>query len=307
VSAEATAVLSGVGKVCLIGIDGRLKETLSLKKKAQISAQGCGIYSNSRAPDGLVAEDESTVVAALTCSAGGFKEGRKGVNIQPRPVTDCPAIGDPLSERPAPRYQGGCSIVKEVVRAAKPVAKPVVVTDVGAGVDLNPGIYCHGLKIHGGATVRLKPGIYVMRGPLIVDESTLMGQNVGFYFEGDRASLLFDYDSSISLSAPATGDMAGLLMFEERRVVNPDSAPLGKLGSLLPPLPIGSPKMREYRIISDDAQTLLGTIYLPTVVIARRIELFEGPNLVLNTNYTGTDIPVPKGVGPVGRTVRLTQ
>jgi hypothetical protein len=119
--------------------------------------------------------------------------------------------------------------------------------------------------------------------------------------------------------------MAGLLMFEERRVVNPDSAPLGKLGSLLPPLPIGSPKMREYRIISDDAQTLLGTIYLPsgrliidskrpvaaksayTVVIARRIELFEGPNLVLNTNYSGTDIPVPKGVGPVGRTVRLTQ
>src|SRR5690349_18394435 len=133
VSAEATAVLSGVGKVCLIGIDDRLKGTLSLKKKAQISADGCGIYSNSRAPDGLTAEDESTVVAALTCSAGGFKEGRKGVSIQPRPVTDCPAIGDPLIERPAPRNQGGCSIVREVVRAAKPVAKPIVVTDVGAG------------------------------------------------------------------------------------------------------------------------------------------------------------------------------
>ena len=60
--------------------------------------------------------------------------------------------------------------------------------------------------------------------------------------------------------------------------------------------------------------TLLGTIYLSrgtfkvdanspvadvsayTVVIAKKISLFEGPHLVLNTNYSQTDIPVPDGV-----------
>jgi hypothetical protein len=36
-----------------------------------------------------------------------------------------------------------------------------------------------------------------------------------------------------------------------------------------------------------------------TIVVARRVELYSGPNLVLNTDYGGTDVPVPKGVGPV--------
>lgn len=45
-----------------------------------------------------------------------------------------------------------------------------------------------------------------------------------------------------------------------------------------------------------------------TVVVARLMELFDGPNLVLNTNYGGKDIPVPKGVRPVpGNGVGLSQ
>jgi hypothetical protein len=35
-----------------------------------------------------------------------------------------------------------------------------------------------------------------------------------------------------------------------------------------------------------------------TVVVARQIRMEAGPDLVLNTNYGGTDIPVPDGVGP---------
>jgi hypothetical protein len=181
--------------------------------------------------------------------------------------------------------------------------------------------------IHGGAKVTLKPGIYVMRGALVVDASSLSGDNVGFFFEGHNASLLFDYDSSISLTAPKTGDMAGLLMFDNRQVPSAVAAPPAKVKGKAPPPPLGAPPLREYRILSDNAQQLLGTIYLPggrliidsnkpvadksayTVVIARVIELFDGPNLVLNTNYAGTDIPVPHGlVGPImTKAVRLTQ
>ncbi len=74
--------------------------------------------------------------------------------------------------------------------------------------------------------------------------------------------------------------------------------------------------MRQYRIISDNARTMLGTIYLPagrlivdssrpvadqsayTVIVARQINLYEGPNLTLNANYGATSVPVPDGVGP---------
>jgi hypothetical protein len=93
---------------------------------------------------------------------------------------------------------------------------------------------------------------------------------------------------------------------------------------VVPPLPT-SVKLREYRIISDDARLLLGTIYLPsgrliidskkpvadrsayTVIIARRVELYEGPNLYLNTDYAATDIPLPKGIGPGRGQVSLVQ
>jgi hypothetical protein len=34
-----------------------------------------------------------------------------------------------------------------------------------------------------------------------------------------------------------------------------------------------------------------------TVIIAREFELREGPELVLNTDYASSTIPVPEGVG----------
>lgn len=45
-----------------------------------------------------------------------------------------------------------------------------------------------------------------------------------------------------------------------------------------------------------------------TVVIARSFELREGPELVLNTDYANSNIPLPDGVGNrTGRVVHLTQ
>ena len=40
----------------------------------------------------------------------------------------------------------------------------------------------------------------------------------------------------------------------------------------------------------------LGTAY--TVLVVQQIHLYSGPNLVLNTNYSATEVPVPMGVGP---------
>jgi hypothetical protein len=62
---------------------------------------------------------------------------------------------------------------------------------------------------------------------------------------------------------------------------------------------------------------LLGTIYIPastlavsgtggsvngqsawTVIVAKAIQLSGSPNLVINANYTLSNVPVPDGVGP---------
>ncbi|KQU20094.1 hypothetical protein ASG63_23255 [Methylobacterium sp. Leaf94] len=199
---------------------------------------------------------------------------------------------------------------------------------VSGTVTLQPGTYCGGLHITKKGQVTLKPGVYIMKdGPLVVDKGgSLTGVNTGFYFTGVRGGLLFDDKSVVSLTAPKDGPMSGLLFFEDR------AAPSGLL-SLLPlggkgkpkPAPGGFIAQREYRIISDDARTLLGTIYLPvgrliidskkpvadqsayTVIIARMINLYDGPNLMLNARYSSTDVPVPAGVDPSSADTQLTQ
>lgn len=86
--------------------------------------------------------------------------------------------------------------------------------------------------------------------------------------------------------------MAGLLFFEDRAL----------------------PVKLKHRFTSDDARKLIGTTHLPvgSLVIdakqpvadqrpirpsvAQGLELNMGPNLVLNSDYSATDVPVPDGI-----------
>ena len=70
---------------------------------------------------------------------------------------------------------------------------------------------------------------------------------------------------------------------------------------------------------------LLGTIYLPngrltidsddtvadksayTVIVARQFQTEGAPDIVINSNYDSTNIPVPDGVGPGLGSVMLVQ
>jgi hypothetical protein len=170
---------------------------------------------------------------------------------------------------------------------------------------LSPGVYCGGLTITKNTTASLSPGVYVIKdGPLKVSGGgTLQGNNVGFYLKGNASVIDFSTDSTISLTAPKDGLLSGILFFEDR----------------------AAQAQREHKILSDNARTLLGTIYLPqgtllvdankpvsdksayTIIVARRMKLDDGPNLYLNTGYDKTDIPVPQGVGPYGSSIYLTR
>jgi hypothetical protein len=167
----------------------------------------------------------------------------------------------------------------------------------GGTQSLNPGVYCGGLRVTGGAVVTLNPGVFIIKdGPLKVDNnSSLSGSDVGFYLTGSGAVLNFDAGNNVvSLGAPTSGALAGLLFFEDR------AAPVGQ----------------NHQILSDQARMLLGTIYLPqgnfnvgannpvadqsayTILVTNTISAAAGPNLVLNSNYGASTVPVPDGVGP---------
>ncbi len=280
-AASATARISGSSRLCMVGLNPKDGETISLNSQATLTATGCTVYSNSKASDGIRAADRSLLKADRVCSAGGVKAD-KGATLSSKPLTDCPQITDPLGHL-SPPLSGGCDYNKKEIKAQ-------------AVVTLNPGVYCGGLRITEQAQVTLSPGIYVIDGDKLKVEkhASMVGENVAFFLRGTSATFEFAFDSTISLSAPKIGSMAGILFFDDR-----------------------TSKFDSHKIFSNDARKLLGTIYLPngvlyidankpiadqsayTIVVARRVELYSGPNLVLNTDYGGTDVPVPKGVGPV--------
>lgn len=291
----ATAIADAVGApVCMIGLDTKVKHTLLMDTRAAITARGCAIYSNSLAMDGVSIEDHAQVDAGFICSAGGV-ETAKDQSINPKPLTDCPAFDDPLSERPPPSF-GKCDFSKLKIKKAKTAT-------------LKPGVYCDGLEIDG-VEVTLEPGVYVIKdGSLEVGgDGSLLGEGVGFFLTGKDALIDFDKDSTIRLTAPLDGPLAGLLFYEDRKVKPADDGKAKLNYSTMG-------KANEHRIKSNDAAVLVGTIYISrnrlliagenpiaqksayTIIVAREFTLKEGPEMVLNTDYNGSPVPVPMGVG----------
>ena len=282
VTVNATAEVSGGGYVCMIGLDEESVATLNMMNRARLSAKGCAVYSNSVSTRSLWLHDLARVSAELICVAGGFQGSEESFSVA-MPLEDCTPLKDPLRDRPNP----------DVGDLDDCDYKHVVVPP-GKKVTLAPGIYCGGLSVFGGE-VALKPGVYTMKnGQLLVGGGgVLKGENVGFFLTGSASTIAFGRVSEISLTAPLAGDMAGLLFFEDR----------------------DTDFSTYHRITSRDARRLVGTMYLPkskllidadnpvadqseyTVIIAREFELREGPELVLNTDYAASTIPVPEGVG----------
>ena len=286
--ATAVARVLGGGRLCVIGLDKDASTTIELTQQAQVTATECAVYSNATSASGIDAGDMSQLAAELICSAGGTYGGSS--NFSPEPLTDCPAIEDPLSDRPAP-YYSGCDYTDFLVAS-----------DDDEVTRLYPGVYCGGIEIKD-SRVEFRPGTYIIKdGPLkVVANAQVWGEHVGFYLTGDGAVYSFGSQSDVDFTAPRDGPLAGILFFEDR----------------------DAPEGRRHVISSKRADNLLGTIYLSrgvfvvsttnkvaqdsayTAVIANRIELSKKPNLYLNANYGATDIPVPNGIGPVGGNVYL--
>jgi Flp pilus assembly protein TadG len=301
-TASATAGMSGGLPLCLIGLDTRAPGTIKLEQNALLTAPSCVVYSNSKSTQGLKSMDDAVLKAGFICSAGG-KVQTKNTNYSPSPQTDCPVISDPLAERKAPATSS-CDYKNRVV--------------AGTTTTLKPGVYCGGLIITHGAQVTLAAGVYTIKdGPLLVDKNaSVAGDHVAISLLGAGTNLIFQPATTINLTAPKDGPLAGILIYDD-----PSGAPApvhAKAYNKQGKAP------REHLILSDNARKLLGTIYMPhgrliidatkpvadqsayTVLVVRQLDLYSGPNLVLNTNYGASDIPVPRGVGPYGGKVLLT-
>ena len=284
----STAKMVGTGKACVIGLNEIADMTVHSDDSAKLTGQGCGIFSNSTAGASIMVDKAAQVNAQMICSAGGAIVKKKG-NVNPSVTEDCPALKDPLADRVSPTV-GACDYTNFQI-------------GLPSNYTLQSGkVFCGGMRVHGSAVANLQPGIYVIKdGPLMLEDTAqLIGTGVGFYLTGSNAYVNFGSGTTVSLEAPKSGELAGLLFFEDRNNIP-----------------------GTHLISSADARNLLGTIYLPkslleinsladvagdsayTALVVDRLRVREGPNVVLNSDYDATDVPVPPGL--IGGKVILTQ
>lgn len=288
IDVASTAEVSGGSNICVIGLNEDKGDTIKLDDSALLRGKDCSVFSNSIDPHGIVVNGLALIDSAFICSAGGYDGPIAG--FDPAPVTDCPRREDPLKDFPEPAT-GPCDH-----------ADLQLLNHRGR---LSPGVYCGGLVVDGGSNVDFAPGLYVMKDGefQVKGSSRVSGEGAGFFFTGAGSRAMFEDKVNVSLSAPVTGEMAGILFWLSKAATG-----------------VGT-----FEIKSNHVDRLVGTIYLPkgefyvsvteevaeasayTAIIADHIRLVGRSKLVLNTDYAATPVPPPPGIARAGEALRLRQ
>jgi Flp pilus assembly protein TadG len=282
INVQATAQPLGRMPLCVLttaSAGASAGGAMTMQDQSQTTATGCLVHSNSD----LAVPAPANLVSG-TAEAVGSASGQ----ISPAPQTGAPPIPDPFA-----------NLNLNIPATCDPLD---LLYDLGINI-LTPGVHCGNVTIRQNATAILLPGNhYFMKGVLSLQQNaTLQGTDVVLIFD-NQSYFQFQDSSQIKLQGRQSGPFAGFVIATTPSNTN------------------------TFQISSDSARLLLGTIYVPnallsvsggttnvadqsawTVIIAKGLKLAGSPNLVINSNYGGTSVPVPAGVGPATQGAKLVQ
>ncbi len=250
---------------------------IDAKEQSRILAPDCMIHSNAN----MELADDAKIDAG-TIQSSGLAEGD---GYSPEANEGALVLRDPFKSRRIRR--------NNVCPVGGVVNERVQTTGVH---NLRPGILRWKYTAKGTGTFKFAPGDYYLCHPLTIEEQgTLTGDNVVLIFE--NGALTATGDAKVSLTGRRSGSWAGFVLVSTRE------------------------NQADTILSSSFVDKLLGIIYLPnsnlfvnakgtvaedslwSVVIARSIALAGDSTLVINDNYAGSGVPVPKGVGRLNRSV----
>jgi hypothetical protein len=231
VEARATAIHAPGIPICVLSLSPNAEHGIEIEGTTTLHAINCAVHANSNQ------------IAALDASGGGFgwatgfcaRGGYLGVGWTPLPRSGCSYIPDPFSGLPVPDDLSCDYNNKKLNNGTHTIS---------------PGVYCGGLDVLAHAIVTMQPGVYVMKnGPLSLHSwSDITGVGVTIYFYGNNAVLDHRSGSVIDLTAPTTGDYAGIAIAQHA------GSSVGLTSSLA-----GGADIR-----------LVGSLYFPTQILDMR-------------------------------------
>ena len=167
----------------------------------EIEGEGCEIHSHTRNVNGAMANSGIDINVEKTC----IRSARILNNSNGQ-------IGN---------FELNCEVAPDPYAGAIPVPTSTA-CDFNNGnyndanVTLAPGVYCgwHNFN-NSNANVTFEPGLYILRnGGWNVNGGTWDGEDVTFYFNDNGSAIQFNSGVSATMSAPSTGDYAGIFITE---------------------------------------------------------------------------------------------
>lgn len=193
---------------CVIALDPSASGALSVTGSSTVSTPGCAVMVDSSSSTALYNGNAACLTASEIDVTGGYTSGSCAPN--PTPNTGLAPLVDPFKDLAAPTV-GGCDYTNYKV------------SNAGAVVTLNPGVYCGGITVSGNnATLALNPGVYILNGGGIKASGgdTITGTGITFYNTAVNGQKYSDIQLTggvqLNLSAPTSGTYEGILFFQDR-------------------------------------------------------------------------------------------
>ncbi len=237
VNVRSRAVASSVGNAsgCVYALDPTGDSGTLIVHESVTLTTTCAIYVNSTSSTALIKTGSGGVIASATGDGIGVVGNYTGEGFVPTPVTGIPQFTDPLATLKAPavpncQYPGGLITISKTLPA---------------------GSYCGPITIIGDEIRVTFGGTYFLAGGLtVIGHPKLIGNGVTFYntkqpgFSYGPITMRGSPDTN--LSAPTTGPMAGILVFQDRSITDHSSLSF---------------------FDSSNGATFTGAIYLPTTTL----------------------------------------
>jgi Flp pilus assembly protein TadG len=198
----------GSGPTCFYALDPAVSGAFSVSGGVTVQIN-CGVAVDSSSATALSVSGGSHATATYFDVTGNATV-YGGSSISPAPVTGVMASSDPFSSLPKPSV-GGCDYTSKSIGN-------------GNSATLSPGTYCKGIAVNGGSHVTFNPGTYILKGGGLVlsNGSTITGAGVTFFNTAatgySYGAITLNGGTTVTLSAPTTGSLAGILFFQDPSV-----------------------------------------------------------------------------------------
>ncbi len=234
---KSAAIKTVEDVICVMTLNETARGSLRFEKNALLQAPNCSIQVNSSDQNALIAAGNYEPNAKRICVHGGVNG-----NVGPVAQANCSALPDPYAHITVPNVVGDSSdcnygpIDAIVPAAAQALFEYLLFGSINQNIvdEVNlimnttfaigpnndvryPGVYCHGLHFYDTETTLMPGTYYIQDGPLSVGAGAkVTGDGVTFVFRGDN-SYLYTYDEvALDLTAPRTGEYAGLIFVQDR-------------------------------------------------------------------------------------------